>query len=75
MQTGMLWLDNSNKPLEEKIRTAAAYYEKKFGARPNLICVSRHQVKEGNRVGEIRVKPMAGIMPNYLWVGREDERG
>jgi len=33
---GMLWFDNTVKPLDQKVRQAAAYYTSKYGLIPDL---------------------------------------
>ncbi len=38
---GMLWFDPTQRTLEEKVRLAAAYYERKYGRRPTLIAAHK----------------------------------
>ena len=40
MQSGLLWYDNSNKTLAEKIIQAANRYERKFGVPPDTCFVN-----------------------------------
>ncbi len=35
----MLWRDDTGRKLEEKLESAAAYYERKYGRRPSVVMV------------------------------------
>jgi hypothetical protein len=78
MTTGMLWFDDSNKPLAEKVATAAGYYLKKYGQAPETCMVHPsmqdgvHEVK-GSSGSTITVRPMGSILPGHLWLGVEDQ--
>ncbi len=71
MQTGMLWCDTDPRcDLATKIRRAAAYYNNKFGQKPNICYV--HPSELPGRVGQtsgIRVRPNSHLRPGHLWMG------
>jgi hypothetical protein len=69
MQIGMLWLDNSQAPLPEKVERACSYYKTKYGTAPDLVYV--HPTTEGApaQLDGVAVKVRKQIRPNYLWVG------
>ena len=74
MKTGMLWYDNDNKSdLPTKIERAAAYYQKKYGKRPDLCFV--HPTMVGATLAAthgIEVKTTRHILPNHLWMGIQE---
>ncbi len=69
MQIGMLWLDDSQRSLEEKVQRAAAYYQEKYGRVPDFCCVHRLMLAEMQTVDKIEVQPVRNILPNHLWIG------
>jgi len=70
MEWGLLWYDDTaNRSLEEKVRRAAAHYERKYGQPPTL-CFVHPSARNGvDRVDEIQVEKLRTIGPNYLWIG------
>jgi len=76
MNTGMLWFDNNPKTdLSSKIVQAAAYYQKKYGKKPNL-CFVHPSLADKNAqcpVG-ILVKANRLVLPNHLWIGMNDPK-
>ncbi len=55
METGMLWFDDSNRPLTEKVELAVAYYQDKYEESPNLCAVHPSMLPEGDtKVGRSR---------------------
>ena len=66
MKYGMLWFDNSDKVLEEKLRVASEYYEKKYGERPNTCHVNAKETADMNGV---RIVSDPTILPNHIWIG------
>ena len=76
MKTGMLWFDNSDRPLAEMVTKAVAYYQKKYGARPNVCFVHPSMMPEGNRlngVEGIEMRRSRQVLPKHLWLGVEVE--
>ncbi len=71
MRTGMLWFDNDPKTdLPTKVMRAAAYYQKKYGASPNLCFVHPSMIRpEGQPAGGIELRPSRQVLPNHLWLG------
>ncbi len=76
MRTGMLWFDNSSRPLAERVKPAADYYQKKYGTRPNVCFVHPSMMPEGNRlagVEGIEMRRSRQVLPNHLWMGFEEK--
>jgi hypothetical protein len=74
MKTGMLWFDNDNKTdLSTKIERAAAYYQKKYGAKPDLCFVHPTMIANASTpAGEIEIKTTRHVLPHHLWLGIHD---
>lgn len=83
MKTGLLWYDNDPvKELVEKVRRAAAHYERKFGRAPTLCLVHPSHVngkgkKAGNNgntsAGDVEIRAGRSVLPNHFWLGIPDE--
>jgi hypothetical protein len=67
----MLWFDNDPKTdLPTKITQAAVYYQKKYGAKPDLCFVHPSMVHEGPaRANEIEIRVNRQVLPNHIWIG------
>ena len=75
MSTGMLWFDNSNMPLEDKIKKARAYYEKKYGGRANECLVHPSLLKDGTpEIEGMTIKPYRPVLPGYIWLGMKEQQ-
>jgi len=75
MTSGMLWFDNSNTTLAQKIQKAAAYYEKKYGRKPDLCLVHPSMFLPDTGVGEgmsLTVRPYRPVLPGHIWIGIEE---
>ncbi len=74
MRTGMLWFDNDPKTdLTTKISQAAMYYQKKYGARPDLCFVHPTMFGEAaQKPNGIEVRTNRMIRPNHLWIGLQE---
>ena len=71
MNRGMLWFDNDPKTnLAAKIKQAAEYYRRKYGAAPNLCLVHPSILadKEAD-AGHIVIRSYRPVLPGYLWIG------
>lgn len=68
MNIGMLWYDNSNLTQVDKIKKAAAYYQKKYGKTPNCCWVNHKQFPDQVIEG-IEIKSARTVMTNHLWIG------
>ena len=73
MKVGMLWFDNdAARALDEKIRRAAIYYQKKYGREPSVCYIHPSMLPNGASApnnGAIRVQPAPWILPNHYWLG------
>ena len=76
MNTGMLWFDNNPKTdLSAKIRQAAAYYQQKYGTKPNLCFVHPTLAsKDPQSPTGILVKTNRLVLPNHLWIGVNEQK-
>lgn len=73
MDTGMLWFDDSDRPLTEKITTAVSYYEQKYERAPNLCAVHPSMLPDGETsVGPVDVRIATAVMPHHFWLGIDD---
>lgn len=69
---GMLWYDNSQKPLADKIRAAAHHYVVKYGHLPTWTQVARAGGVQ--QVDQIQVTEATYVLPNHLWIGHGELR-
>lgn len=70
MKEGMLWLDDSKqRPLTEKVKRAAAYFEKKYQRKPNLCQVNHEQLAGQMVVDGVTVKPVSNVLLHHFWLG------
>lgn len=67
---GMMWLDDSKDPLEQKILRAAQYYAKKYGKDVRK-CYVPIGSEAPPKIGEIRVLPSRLILKHHLWLLEE----
>ncbi|MBN1230720.1 MAG: hypothetical protein JXA19_02515 [Anaerolineales bacterium] len=71
MTIGMLWFDNDKATsLEQKVITAASYYQGKYGQVPTQCIVHPDMLKEPcSKTCGIDVQQNASIRPNHFWIG------
>lgn len=70
MNTGMLWFDDSDRPLQSKIKRAVDYYQEKYEMTPNLCVVHPTMIPEGETsVESVLVKQATAVMPHHYWIG------
>lgn len=71
MDIGMLWFDNDPKvDLSGKVAKAAAYYQRKYGEKPNLCFVHPSMLPENQvKAGAVAVCSNSTIQPNHFWIG------
>ena len=88
MHTGMLWFNNDKTmTLEQKIKQAVDYYQKKYGRVPNLVLIhpsvmeeNRRQFKvfapttTGTLSNELTIRPYRPVLPGHIWIGIADEK-
>jgi hypothetical protein len=78
METGMLWFDHSDRPLNEKVKLAATHFQKKYGRTPDLVLVNPNMMAADSdstvmHYGkEIHVRPYRPVLPGHLWVGIDE---
>lgn len=73
MNTGMLWFDNSNITLEAKIKKAAAYYQKKYERKPELVLVHPNVLPETPiEIEGLTIRPYRPVLPGHIWIGCEE---
>lgn len=74
MTSGLLWFDNSKDALADKVKRAAAYYEKKYGRKPELCLVNPAMMVEQKLDGlkDISVRPWRPVLPHHLWIGVDE---
>ncbi len=72
MNVGMLWYDDDkSRSLEEKVRRAADYYQRKYGRKPNLCLVNPQSGLNGKtaKVASVELKTAGNVLPHHFWVG------
>jgi hypothetical protein len=74
MMVGMMWFDNEPVTVEEKIRRAAAHYQKKYGSWPTRALVDPGMVAEDKTISGVFVSPSGSILKNTIWIGHEDAK-
>jgi hypothetical protein len=72
MNTGMLWFDNSDAELETKISKAAAYYEKKYGKKPDTVLVHPSEFDKDTTVEGLTIRSYRPVLPGRIWIGIEE---
>lgn len=79
MNIGMMWFDNDpSKALSVKVVQAAAFYQKKYGKKPDICMVNPvNMVLTADDPGSvpeglIKLLPYRSVLPGHLWIGRED---
>ena len=70
MNIGMLWQDDSDKPLKEKIERAAEYYEEKYGNQADLVFVHPDEMETVKLAG-VKVRSSRNVLKGHLWLGLE----
>lgn len=71
MKIGLLWYDDSDRPLAEKVALACARYQRKYGEVPNTCCVHPSALERPFDVGSVTVEPRPTILRYHLWIGKE----
>ena len=70
---GMLWFDNEQSSLAEKVNRAAEYYKNKYGKAPNKCYINpkAREKKHKGIINGIKIFTSPTILPNHIWIGRE----
>lgn len=71
MDIGMLWHDDDPKrALSEKVSRAAAYYQAKYGAQPNVCYVNPTLLTQDKAApAGIQLRPARTVLPDHFWLG------
>ena len=70
MDIGMLWFDDSARPLEEKLGRAVDYYQEKYGETPTLCLINPDTLqKHGQNGCSMEIRGATLVMPDHFWVG------
>ncbi|MBI3363010.1 MAG: hypothetical protein HY023_18055 [Chloroflexi bacterium] len=73
MEVGMLWFDDSNRKLDEKIGRAVAHYKEKYGQLPTLCVVNPTTLNGGlDAAAGVQIKAARNVLPNHFWIGVDD---
>jgi hypothetical protein len=73
MDIGMLWFDESERSLKDRVEGAASFYAEKYGVAPTLCLVHPSMLNgEGTEFGEIHLRKARSVMPNHFWVGIDE---
>jgi len=70
------WVDAGRRPLEEKVRAAAARYKERFGREANVCFVSSGEedgTGGGKKIGGVRIQAVPYLPPGHFLVGWEEE--
>lgn len=84
MDIGMLWFDDSNRKLEEKISRAVEHYKQKYGQAPTVCFVNPETLRQAggqasngcrsvkpgpDGVAGVHVSAMRNVLPHHFWIG------
>jgi len=74
MDIGMLWFDDSARPLRDKVERAVEYYAQKYGCTPTLCLVNPAGLDgaEGT-LGGVQVRGARSVMRHHLWIGVDEK--
>jgi hypothetical protein len=75
MKEGLLWYDDTNRDLADKVGRAARRYKQKFGVDPNVCFVHPSALGDNgkvNKVGGVRIAPWPTVLRHHFWIGRND---
>ena len=75
MKVGMLWFDNSETPITEKIKKAITYYINKYKVIPNTCYIhpTAYAVVVDEGISNITIKTRRQTHNNHFWIGIENE--
>jgi hypothetical protein len=73
MKIGMLWFDNSQASLDDKIRKAVTYYDEKYHKHANACVINPNEVpyriEDGTIIAGVAVRESRAILKGYFWIG------
>lgn len=70
MKQGILWFDNSNSKLAEKIDHAVEYVRKKYRKVPRFCYVHPTMLENETifRLDGLSIRSSSSVMPNHFWL-------
>ena len=72
MLEGLLWFDaDPKRDLADKVGRAAARYQQKFGARPNVCYIHQSQMNGIKEVEGVRLVGAHNVLKHHFWIGIE----
>jgi len=73
MKEGLLWYDDSSRPLAQRVAIAVARYVQKMNSKPNVCYVhpAALMAEPLDKLGPVAVKPLRSVLRHHFWVGRE----
>ena len=74
LPTALLWFDDSDKSLEDKVKQAAARYRRKHGKPPTLCLVHTatfDDIAQVKHTVGIEIRVGRSVLPDHFWIGRE----
>jgi hypothetical protein len=79
MDIGMLWYDDTKRPLDDKIARAAEHYKTKYGLTPTVCFVHpsllpQHAAKNGatELAAGVQLLPARNVLVNHFWIGVDE---
>ena len=70
MKTGMLWFDDSARPLKVRVKEAADYYNEKYGQAATLCFVNPAMISEKVKASNgVELQESRIVMPGHFWLG------
>jgi hypothetical protein len=74
MDIGMLWFDDSARPLRDKVERAVEYYAQKYGRTPTLCLVNPAGLDEAEgTLAGVEVRGARSVMKHHLWIGVDEQ--
>jgi hypothetical protein len=74
MEIGMLWFDDSSRPLPAKVERAVEHFRHKYGHQPTLCLVNPAVINGGKEmVGGVEVRGARSVLPHHFLVGVDDK--
>jgi hypothetical protein len=70
MDIGMLWFDDTQRPLAEKVARAAQHYAAKYGATPTVCFVNPRTLNGGPETAAgVQLRAARNVMVDHFWIG------
>jgi hypothetical protein len=70
MDIGMLWYDDTKRPLDEKVTRAVEHYKAKYGAVPTVCYVNPITLKDGPETAAgVALRKARNVLVDHFWIG------